>query len=432
MDFLDFILDNVVEIVEIIIVFFAFFGMKATFLKINLILGCSFMAVFLLIWNIRNQSPVFILFYMLFITIEIYLLYSEFNFKEILLKVLWSIMFINVIDAMVYNGVTSIFGYFGIKDNLLTKVFTYIIVLVILLIANFLIREKIQILHKISLVYYIVYLLIGIADYFLLTYVFVLLGNIDKDAIIISIIVSASILIQYILIVLITMANEGLKYQQHLNHKYLKLQQENYEYLEYREDETRKFRHDYKNHLNSLLILCKDNKYKDVEKYIEDITERLNINNKYISISNSFIDAILNYYYQKLSKAGVTFNISGKLPKNCYVAMFDLCTIISNLLDNALEAVELLEKDKRWITMIFRYDDLMVYCNVVNPYVGELNIYKNKILSKKNTKNHGYGLINVKHSVDIYNGSIDITTENGVFHVLIALVNKNMANKLKT
>lgn len=40
MDFLDFILDNVVEIVEIIIVFFAFFGMKATFLKINLILGC--------------------------------------------------------------------------------------------------------------------------------------------------------------------------------------------------------------------------------------------------------------------------------------------------------------------------------------------------------------------------------------------------------
>ena len=112
--------------------------------------------------------------------------------------------------------------------------------------------------------------------------------------------------------------------------------------------------------------------------------------------------------------------------------MFDLCTIISNLLDNALEAVELLEKDKRWITMIFRYDDLMVYCNVVNPYAGGLNIYKNKILSKKNTKNHGYGLINVKHSVDIYNGSIDITTENGVFHVLIALVNKNMANKLKT
>ena len=111
--------------------------------------------------------------------------------------------------------------------------------------------------------------------------------------------------------------------------------------------------------------------------------------------------------------------------------MFDLCTIISNLIDNASEAVELLEEDKRWVTMTFRYDDLMVYCNVVNPYTGELNVYKNKILSKKNTKNHGYGLINVKRSVDIYNGSIDIKTGDGIFGVLIALVNKDGANKLK-
>lgn len=427
----DFILDNVVEIIEIIIVFFAFFGMKATFLKMNLIFGYSFMVLFSFIWHMRNKSPVFILFYVFFITIEIYLLYSEFNFKEILSKVLWSIMFINIIDAMVYSSITSIFGYFGIENGLLIKISTYIIVLLLLLIANFLIREKIRILHKISLVYYIVYLLIGVGDYLLLTYVFVLLGNIDRDAIVISIIVSASILIQYNLIVLITMANEGLKYQQHLNHKYLTLQQENYEYLEYREEETKKFRHDYKNHLNSLLILCKDNKYGDVEKYIEDISERLDINNRYISVSNSFVDAILNYYYQKLGKAGIIFNISGKLPKNCYIAMFDLCTIISNLLDNASEAVELLEEDKRWVTMTFRYDDLMVYCNVVNPYTGELNVYKNKILSKKNTKNHGYGLINVKRSVDIYNGSIDIKTGDGIFGVLIALVNKDGANKLK-
>ena len=78
--------------------------------------------------------------------------------------------------------------------------------------------------------------------------------------------------------------------------------------------------------------------------------------------------------------------------------------------------------------MTFRYDDLMIYCNVVNPYCGELNIYKNKIMTKKNAKNHGYGLTNVKKSVELYNGSIEIKTENGLFVVLIALVNKEKMN----
>ena len=74
--------------------------------------------------------------------------------------------------------------------------------------------------------------------------------------------------------------------------------------------------------------------------------------------------------------------------------------------------------------MAFRYDNLMIYCNITNPYIGELNIYNDKIVSKKNSKNHGYGLGNIKRSVELYSGSIDIKTENGIFNVLIALVNK--------
>ena len=57
-----------------------------------------------------------------------------------------------------------------------------------------------------------------------------------------------------------------------------------------------------------------------------------------------------------------------------------------------------------------------------------MNIYKDKIISKKNSKNHGYGLSNIKRSVELYSGSIDIKTENGVFKVLIALINKEKIN----
>ena len=49
-------------------------------------------------------------------------------------------------------------------------------------------------------------------------------------------------------------------------------------------------------------------------------------------------------------------------------------------------------------------------------------------MTKKNAKNHGYGLTNVKKSVELYNGSIEIKTENGLFVVLIALLNKEKMN----
>lgn len=286
------------------------------------------------------------------------------------------------------------------------------------------IKDKVKFLLELPIKFYLIYLFVGFADFIILSIVFLILEEVNKRELYVCIIVSVSVLLQYSLIILTAIANEGLKFQHYLNQKYLHVQQENYEYLEYREEETKKFRHDYRNHLNSLQILCKEKKYNDVEKYIEEISERLNGYNMYISVCNSFVDAILNYYLQKMNKLHVKFTISGKMPNSCNIVMFDLCTIISNLLDNALEAVEKNKENDRWIEMTFRYDDLMIYCNIINPYDGELNINGNKIISRKNSKNHGYGLSNVKRSVELYSGSIDIKTENGMFKVLVALVNK--------
>ncbi len=416
-------IDNGIEIIEIVIVFITFFEMRADLTRKNILFSFVTLVLFSFLWAFKTKSPVYLLVYFVFFMMEITILYNETDYKKLFSKQLWALIFLNILDAMVYNSVISAFGYFDIKNRIITKMFTYAIVLIFLLIISKFIKDKVQLLHKISIVHYIAYLFIGFADFLLLTCVLIIMRKMDKSAFIVSIIVSVSILLQYSLILLITIANEGLKFQHYLNLKYLHVQQENYEYLEYREKETKRFRHDYRNHLNLLQILCKEKRYEDVETYIENISERLNEYNKYISICNSFVDAILNYYLQKMDKKCIEFRIKGKMPKDCNIVMFDLCTIISNLLDNAIEAVDRLEGEKRWIEMTFRYDNLMIYCNVKNPYLGELNIYKNKILTNKNTKNHGFGISNVKKSVELYSGSIEIKTENGIFEVLIALVN---------
>lgn len=428
MDFLEnfiyYLIDNTMEIVKVIIILVTFFGMKTSFTRKEIFLNSIFLVIFSFFWCFKTKSPIFILLYVLFIMLEIYILYNGYENRKLFLKELWSILFINIIDAMVYNSVSTFFKYCNFNSVVFNKIIAYIIVLIFLFIINRFIKNKIQFIHKISTMYYMLYILSGIADYLFLSYVFIIIRGMKKGAIIVSLIVSISILLQYSLILFMTLANEGLRFQHYLNKKYLRVQQENYEYLEYREEETKRFRHDYKNHLNSLQILCKEKRYEDVENYINEISERLKQHNVYFSVCNSFVDAILNYYYQKMRKIHIKFKISGKMPRICNINLFDLCTIVSNLLDNAIEAVEKLNEDKRFIEMTFRYDNLMIYCNVLNPYSGELDIYKNKIISKKNSKNHGYGLSNVRKSVDIYNGSLDIKTSDCIFEVLIALVNK--------
>jgi Signal transduction histidine kinase regulating citrate/malate metabolism len=427
-NFVYYFIDNGIEIIEIVIVFITFFGMRADLTRKNILLSFVTLVLFSFLWGLKTKNPVYLLLYFSFFMLEIRILYNEFTYKELLLKEIWAIIFINIVDGMVYNAITSVLGYFNISTIILVKVLTYIVVMVFLVVISKFIQEKVQFVHKITTSFYIIYLFVGFADFLILTCVFIITEDMDKRALIVSMIVSVSILLQYGLILLVTIANEELKFQHYLNQKYLILQKENYEYLEYREEETKKFRHDYRNHLNSLQILCKEKRYEDVENYLDNIYERFNDYNKYVSVCNSFVDAILNYYYQKINRSGIKFDVTGKMPIVCNIVMFDLCTIISNLLDNALEAVENNEGEDKWIEMTFRYDDLMIYCNVVNPYCGELNIYKNKIMTKKNAKNHGYGLTNVKKSVELYNGSIEIKTENGLFVVLIALVNKEKMN----
>lgn len=423
-NFLYYFVDNGIEIIEIVIVFITFFGMRADLTRKNLLLSFITLVLLSFLSVLEKQTYIFVILYILFFIMEIYILYNEFILRKLLFKGFWCLIFINIIDAMVYNSVKSIFGYYNVKNIVIIKLFTYIIVLVFLLIISKFIKNKVKFLLELSIKFYLIYLFVGFADLIILSIVFLILEEVDKRELYVCIIVSVSVLLQYSLIILTAIANEGLKFQHYLNQKYLHVQQENYEYLQYREEETKKFRHDYRNHLNSLQILCKEKKYNDVEKYIEEISERFNGYNMYISVCNSFVDAILNYYLQKVNKSNVRFIVSGKMPNSCNIVMFDLCTIISNLLDNALEAVEKNKEDDRWIEMTFRYDDLMIYCNIINPYDGKLNINDNKIISRKNSKNHGYGLSNVKRSVELYSGSIDIKTENGMFKVLIALVNK--------
>ncbi len=167
--------------------------MRADLTRKNILFSFVTLVLFSFLWAFKTKSPVYLLVYFVFFMMEITILYNETDYKKLFSKQLWALIFLNILDAMVYNSVISAFGYFDIKNRIITKMFTYAIVLIFLLIISKFIKDKVQLLHKISIVHYIAYLFIGFADFLLLTCVLIIMRKMDKSAFIVSIIVSVKI-----------------------------------------------------------------------------------------------------------------------------------------------------------------------------------------------------------------------------------------------
>lgn len=185
-DFIYYFVDNTMEIVKVVIILVTFFGMGTSFTKKEIFLNSIFLVIFSFFWCFKTKSPVFILLYVLFIMVEVYILYNDYENRKLFLKELWSILFINIIDAMVYNSVSTFFKYCNFNNVVFNKTISYIIVLMFLFIINRFIKNKIQFIHKISTMYYMLYILSGIADYLFLSYVFIIIRGMKKGAIIVS------------------------------------------------------------------------------------------------------------------------------------------------------------------------------------------------------------------------------------------------------
>lgn len=94
----------------------------------------------------------------------------------------------------------------------------------------------------------------------------------------------------------------------------------------------------------------------------------------------------------------------------------DMCSLIGNLLDNAIEAQLNIIKDNRYIEVNMTNEDDILCISVKNAITGSVLINNNKLSTTKNdTKNHGLGTKIIKDIVGKYNGSIDYYEEDGFF-----------------
>lgn len=228
------------------------------------------------------------------------------------------------------------------------------------------------------------------------------------------------ILIQIILLIRMIKSRDQHKENEKLAKQYLENQTRYYEYLVQREEDTKKFRHDIRNHINMLNILFQEKKIDECQKYLMDLTTHYeNIHNA-ISVNNCIADAILNQYYYEAKLHNITLNVSGHFPPQCDLSAYDICTIFSNLLDNALKAV--IDCNGKNISIGCRYTETEILLSIENDS-NHVKLDSNGMprTSQKDYSQHGFGLKNVQQCVIQNNGHITIQAENNQFKVMLSL-----------
>lgn len=213
--------------------------------------------------------------------------------------------------------------------------------------------------------------------------------------------------------------NESLEYQNQLNLNYFNELREN-------EAELRKIKHDINGCLEAMKeIVYTEKDLNQAQRFFDELSQKLgNISTGFYS-KNSLINAIIISKAKVCSKQGIKLNIEIDIPEELNISDMDICRILTNIFDNAIEANMKLAEGK-FIDLLIKENDQFIYLSARNPYNGE----SVEGTTKSDKKEHGFGMKILKDFAEKYSGYFKSTTEADTNTFLAMLVLKNAAESV--
>lgn len=187
-------------------------------------------------------------------------------------------------------------------------------------------------------------------------------------------------------------------------------------------EENAKSFHDFKNQISTMKLLLESEQYSSARKYIEEIDKSVKRKKFVVFTGSQIVDALLNSEEQKAEEKGVKIEIGSEFQIVDDKMEMDLCTVLSNLIDNAIEASERELKENRKVEVnIKKVKDFLSIC--ISNYCSTSPILHNSDLktTKEDKKMHGIGLKNVKAVVSKHNGLMKNEYKDSKFIVDVVL-----------
>lgn len=187
----------------------------------------------------------------------------------------------------------------------------------------------------------------------------------------------------------------------------------------------RGWRHDYRNHIQLLKALATDNDIEGIKEYLDKLDTDLNTVDTVIKTGNAMADAILNSKISLAQSKDINTQVDAHIPVKLKMSELDLCCIIGNLFDNAIEASMELPPQERMIRVYMDMKGTQLYISFTNLTAGKkLNKIGNLFQTTKG-EGHGLGLIRMDGIVERLGGYLSRNSEEGAFTTEILIPQMN-------
>lgn len=185
--------------------------------------------------------------------------------------------------------------------------------------------------------------------------------------------------------------------------------------------QIRGWRHDYRNHIQTMKAYAASENWDAIRNYLDLLDEDLTTVDTVIKTGNAMTDAILNSKISLARSKNIPVTADAHIPVKLRSSEIDLCCILGNLFDNAIEASLKLPEEERMIRVYMDMKNTQLYISFTNFTAGKKLKKTGGLFATTKGEGHGFGLVRIDAIVERLEGYISRNSEDGAFTTEILL-----------
>ena len=179
--------------------------------------------------------------------------------------------------------------------------------------------------------------------------------------------------------------------------------------------QIRGWRHDYRNHIQTMKVLAANGDLNTLKNYLNELETDLNTVDTVVKTGNPMADAILNSKISLARSRGIQVQCDAHIPVKLKMSELDLCCIIGNLFDNAIEASCKLPQEERLIRVYMDMKGTQLYISFTNFTAAKKLPKVGKRFVTTKGDGHGFGLVRIDSIIERLDGYLSRNSEDGAF-----------------
>lgn len=185
--------------------------------------------------------------------------------------------------------------------------------------------------------------------------------------------------------------------------------------------QIRGWRHDYRNHIQTMKAYAAAEDWEAIRRYLDLLDQDLTTVDTVIKTGNPMADAILNSKISLARSKNIQVVADACIPVKLKSSEIDLCCILGNLFDNAIEASLQLPEERRLIRVYMDMKNTQLYISFTNFTAGKKLSKVGRLFRTTKGEGHGFGLVRIDAIVERLGGYISRNSEDGAFTTEILL-----------